>query len=286
MSKILMVYFSQGGTTAQIAELIAIGLKASCHEVDLCNLKDGPPQSLDGYDLLGIGTPAYYFRPSFNIMDYVKSLPHLDGLPAFVFVLYGTYLGETGNDIRHALSMKGAKEIGYFKSLGADFYQAYLKEGYLFSAIHPTANELTEAKEFGINIDRIIGGEKYIHPEFDPPPSIMYRLERFFMNEWLVTEVYSRLFSINRKKCTRCHLCMSQCPAENITTSKAGHPVWNRHCLFCLSCEMHCPQEAITSIISWPIFHPVIRYNVSHASQDTELDYVKVKHIQGITIRE
>ncbi len=108
MSKSLIVYFSQGGTTARVAEYIAIGLRVAGYQVDLCNMKDEQPPDLSGYDLLGIGSPAYYYRPPFNVMDYVNSLPDFGGLPAFVFVVHGTYRGDTGNTIRHVLARKGA----------------------------------------------------------------------------------------------------------------------------------------------------------------------------------
>ena len=285
MSKILMVYFSQSGTTDKVAESIALGFRASGHTVDLFNIKHGSPKSVEGYDLLGIGSPAYYFRPSINITEYVNSLPSLNGLPNFVFVLYGTYFGDTGNNIRNALRMKGAKEVGYFKCRGADLYQGYLKEGYLFSPDHPLMAELTHAEKFASKISCIIAGHNYSEPELDPPPAIIYRLERFFTHRWLVEKIYSRLFRVNNKKCTVCALCMKQCPTGNIIANKEGNPIWSRNCILCLSCEMNCPQEAITSVLSWPLFKPVLMYNVKHASRDRSLDYVRVKHFQGSTTR-
>jgi len=268
-----------------VAESIAAGLRIAEREVDLCNMRNEQPPSLDGYDLLGIGYPAYYFRPPFNVMDFVNSLPNLDGLSAFVFVLHGTYLGDTGNAMRQALAQKGAEEMGYFHCHGADFFLGYLKEGYLFSPDHPTAEELAQAEEFGRKVVGSMAGQEYIRPKDDSAPAIMYRLERFLVNRWLVRQVYSRLFRVNREKCTACGLCMKQCPTGNITEDKDGCPVWDRSCLLCLNCEMKCPKDAITSPVSWPLFRPTMMYNVHHASRDTSLDHVRVKHSQGRTKR-
>jgi len=69
MAKILIVYFSQGGTTAKVAEAIASGLRSKNHQVDLRNMNDGKPPGIDGYDLLGVGLPAYIYRPPFKVMD-------------------------------------------------------------------------------------------------------------------------------------------------------------------------------------------------------------------------
>ncbi len=286
MSKSLIVYYSLGGTTTRVAESIASGLGTANHEVDLCKLKDERPPDLDGYDLLGIGAPAYYYRPPFNVMDYVNSLPNLDGLPAFVFVLHGTYLGDTGNVIRRVLARKGAQEVGYFHCRGADYFLGYLREGYLFSPDHPTAEELAEAKEFGRQVAVNLAGQVYARPKGDPPPAIIYRLERFLVNRWLVRQVYSRLFRVNKEQCTACALCVKQCPTGNITENKAGRPLWGRNCLLCLNCEMICPNDAITSPASWPLFRPTMLYNVHRASRDPNLDHVRVKHSQGRTKRK
>ncbi|UCG83996.1 MAG: flavodoxin family protein, partial [Dehalococcoidia bacterium] len=138
MPRCLIVYFSQSGTTARVAESIAAGLHSSDYEVDLFNINGSPPPDFGGYDLLGIGSPVYYYRPPFNVSDYLRSMPVIRGLPVFVFMMYGTYRFDTGNRIRRALAGKGAREVGYFHAHGADLYPGYLKEGYLFSPGHPT----------------------------------------------------------------------------------------------------------------------------------------------------
>lgn len=285
MARSLIVYFSQGGSTAQVAEYIAAGLRTEDYQVDLCNIKDDKPPTHNSYDLLGIGVPAYYFRPPFNVMDYLNSLPNLDGLPVFIFVLYGTYPGDTGNVMRQVLARKGAQEVGYFHCHGADYFLGYLKEGYLFSPGHPTAEELTQAEEFGRKVASRIFGQEYTRPKGDPALALIYRLERFLLNRWLVKQVYSRLFRVNRVKCTACGLCMKQCPTGNIHEDKEGHPVWGRSCLLCLNCEMKCPEDAIKSPVSWPLFRPTMIYNVYQASRDSSLDHVRVKHNRGYTDR-
>ena len=283
MPKSLIVYFSQGGTTARVAEHIANGLRTAEFQVDLCNMKDERPPDLGGYDLFGIGLPVYYFRPPFNVTDYVSGLPDLNGLPAFVFVLHGTYRGDAGNAIRHALARRGAREVGYFHCRGADYALIYLKKGYLFSPDHPTAEELAQSEAFGREVAAHAAGQPYARPEDDQPPSMVYRLERFLTNRWLARQVYSRLFRVDAKKCTACGLCTKLCPTGNITEDKGGHPVWGRNCLLCLTCEMKCPQDAITSPVSWLLFQPFIIYNVRQASRDPSLDHVRVIHSHSRT---
>jgi flavodoxin/Pyruvate/2-oxoacid:ferredoxin oxidoreductase delta subunit len=281
MSKALLVYFSQGGTTAQVAESIAAGLRAANYELNLHNLSDGPPPGPEDYDLLGIGSPAYYFRPPFNVTEYVAGLPDLGGLPFFVFVLHGTYPGDTGNVLRQALTRKSAQEVGYFHAYGADVFLGYLNEGYLFSADHPTEDELAQAEEFGSAVAARVAGEEYIKPEFDPSPAAIHRFERFSANRWLVEQVYSRLIRLNKTKCTACGLCVQECPTGNITADSEGYPAWGRECLACVFCEMNCPEGAVTSVLSWPLFRPFMQYNVRGAARDPSLDHVRVRFSKG-----
>lgn len=285
MTKSLIVYFSQGGTTAKVAEAIDSGLRSKNHQVDLHNMNDGKPPGIDGYDLLGVGLPTYIYRPPFKVMDYIQSLPELNELPVFVFLLYGTLPGDAGNIVRRGLTRKGGKEIGYFKARGADYYVGYLKKGYLFSPDNPITTELDAAKEFGRIVSDRIAGAQYHRQKDDDSPSFVYRLERFLTNRWFVKFNLSLLFFVKSKKCNSCGLCMKICPAGNIKENPKGHPVWGRNCLFCLYCEMKCPTEAIISPASWPLFSPFHAYNIRKARSNSSIKCARVVHEKGRTKR-
>ena len=285
MFKSLFVTYSQGGTTARVAAKIAAGLQTADWRVDICNLRENEPPSVEGYDLLGIGAPTYYYRPPFRVMDYVNSLPALNGLPSIVFILHGTLPGDAGNFIRRGLKRKGAQDAGYFKCFGADYFLGYLKQGYLFSADHPTSAELAAAERFGSDVAQRIARKDFSSAPEDPPPPPIYRLERFLSHRWLAEHVYSRMFQVDADLCTGCGLCIENCPVDNLTEGEKGRPKWGRDCLMCLYCEMECPEDAITSPVSLPLFLPFMVYNVKHAASNAAIDHVMVKHSQGRTLR-
>ena len=249
----------------------------------MCNIKDGTPPEIKGYDLLGIGLPVYWYRPPFNVMDYLNGLPELEGLPVFVFVLYGTYRGDTSTTIRRLLARKGAREVGYFYCRGDDAFWGYLKRGYLFSPGHPVEGELAKAKEFGQAVTAHVAGKHYIKPEQERPPAAIYRMERFLANRWMCENIFSRMFTANAKKCNRCGLCIKLCPSQNITEGKHGYPKWGRNCLTCFTCELKCPMDAVSSPIDWPIFLPLLSYNIRRALRDSSLDHVRIIHTGGQT---
>ena len=285
MPRALLVYFSQGGTTGRVAVSIAAGLATAGWEVRRHNLRHGPPPDLDGYDLFGVGTPTHYYRPPFNVTDYLDRLPHLGGRPVLTFVLYGTYRGDAGNRVRRALARKGGREAGYFHCRGADYYLPYLRQGYLFSPDHPTPRELAEAEAFGRAAAGRVAAGDYPPITADPPTPPAYRLERALASRPLVRHLYSRLFRVDRARCTGCGHCVSVCPTGNIRPDARWCPVWGRDCLLCLACEMSCPQEAITSPLNWALAAPAVRRNVRAAARDPDLDFARVEHRKGRTRR-
>ncbi len=177
MKKALIAYFSQGGTTKTIAKKIAAGLSESDILADLHDITS-PLPDLKGYDLLGVGSPVYVFRPPFNVMEFIEQLPPLNGLPFFVFLMYGKVTGTAGNILRNALYQKGGREIGYSKYKGANRFLGYLKRGVLFSPDNPTNDERRKAENFAKDLaDKLKNNKTYTPPAMDLPPGIVYKIE-------------------------------------------------------------------------------------------------------------
>ncbi len=284
MSKCLILYFSQSGSTARVAESIAAGLRQAQLDVHLHDMRDGRPPNPSGYDLLGVGSPTYYYQPPYNVIDTVEKLPDLSGLPAFVFVLHGTYRGNTGTVLRRALNRKGVHEVGYFHCHGADYALGYLREGVLFSPDHPTVEDLARAESFGRDVASRLHRRPDTRPKADPPPALIHRLQRLLANRWLARNLYTRCFRVDPQRCTSCGRCVADCPTGNITPDQDGMPVWGRECLVCLYCEMNCPEEAIHSALSWPFVRLLFRRNVQRAVRDPALKHARVQHRKGRTI--
>ncbi len=283
MSRCLIVYFSQGGTTKKIAEAVAKGIRAGSHEVDLHNLKDGPAPDPRSHDFLGIGTSTYYFRPPFLITDYLKRLPDLAGKPFFVFALSSVNIGDTGNIVRRVLEQKGGKETGYARYAGANYFIGYLKQGYLFSPGHPNHDAFTQAEQFGREVAARIAGKEYQKAKRDASAHVVYRVERFLTSRLFARQVFTRLFHVDRTKCTACGLCMRTCPMRNVREDKEGRPAWGRDCILCFSCETKCPTDAINSRVTWFMFRLFLAYNIWRLTHDPKVEAARVKHAQGQT---
>jgi len=281
MTKCLMIYFSLGGTTGRVANSIANGLTSANCKVDLCNIKDSEVPELKGYELLGIGTPVYYYRPTFNIIDTLNSFPDLKGMAYFTFVLYGTYRFDTDVFINRILSSKNAYQIGCYHCYGEDYFLGYLKRGFLFSPNHPTAKELENAEVFGLEVLNNYKNKLPVKPDNEQKPKVINRLQRFSVNQWLSKNILNKAFKVNRNKCNSCGICIKECPTENISMDKDGYPTWGSNCILCLYCEFKCPEEVISTPVNWLIFKPFLIYNVQKAIGDPEIDNAPIKLNKG-----
>ena len=76
--KALVIYDSQYGNTAQIAQAIADGLKSAAKdaiEVDLRKIGDAWPEQLAGLDVLVVGSPTQRFSSTTAMRDFLKGIP-------------------------------------------------------------------------------------------------------------------------------------------------------------------------------------------------------------------
>ncbi|MHA1619314.1 MAG: EFR1 family ferrodoxin [Promethearchaeota archaeon] len=280
MKNCLLVYYTLGGTTERIADKISIGLEAVGYKVDKFNLKDGSVTSIENYDLLGIGTPSYYFREPFIITDYLKSLPKLD-IPYFTFILYASIIGDAGNRIRKRLNKKGGRDVGFFKCNGKNNFYAYIKRGAITYPSHPNAEDFEQAENFGKNIKSNIENDSYQPEDFDKKPGFIYRFERFTTQQWMVQKMYYRFFKVNKSKCTKCGICVKSCPTNAISMENEEIPKFGKECIGCFNCVLKCPEDAISSVIDWWIFRPFLAYNVRNLPKIPSIELAKVKLSRG-----
>ena len=281
MSRALIIKFSQTGMTSKIADRIAVGLRSAEWQVDLHSVDAVSAPEYNQYEVVGIGTPTYYFRPPFVVKDFVRSLPNLRGKGSFVFVLHGTHQGSCGNWIRKQLAAKSAVDLGYFHCYGADYFVGYMKRGYLFSPDSPTEAELVSAEEFEKLIAERHNSNTGEVDSYDPPTAFMYGLERFLVNRLCARLIYSKTFLAN-SDCDACGVCISACPVNNISAKQDGRPKWHSNCLLCATCELKCPKDAIRSALDWGIFAPFMNYNIRKALKES-IPYAKIEHSGGKT---
>lgn len=281
MDKVLIASFSQTGSTRKLADLIAKGLNSSDWEITHHDISGSDIPNIEAYDMIGIGSPTYFFRPPFIVMDFVKNLEGLKNKSSFVFISQGTHSGDCGNWIRRTLNQKGSRDLGYFKSFGRDYWLGYIKRGVLFSPDSPTEKEQNSAEEFGKTLIKRYSDPDAVVESFDPPTPAMYSIERMLVARPYAKLMYSKTFKADNK-CNSCGICIEKCPIGNITEKKNGLPKWGSNCMLCATCELVCPEDAVHSAFDWMIFAPFMRYNI-RKSKKKQIPYENVEHTGGQT---
>jgi len=279
MKKALIATFSQAGATTKIADAIAKGLSASEWEITFYNMAEGQPVDLQAYDIIGIGSPTYFFQPPFLVKEFVKQLADIKDKASFVFVLYGTHPGKCGNWIREELKHKGTHDLGYFKSTGADYWHGYIKRGVMFSPDSPSPEDLSSAEIFGENIALRFATKDLAAEPYDGTTPFVYQIERMAVGQPFVKALYTKAFRAD-ENCTNCGICIQKCPTNNIIEQSDKKLNWGSDCLFCATCELSCPQNAIHSAFNWSIFSPFMSYNIAK-SKKKGIPFNIVKHDKG-----
>lgn len=279
--KVLLVEFSQTGSTLKIGDEIAMGIQSLGCEISFHTINGKELPNFDEFDIIGIGTPVYAFRPPYLVTDFINTLPDLSGKSFFVFVLHGTNPGNTGNLIRRRLKRKHGKDVGYFLCHGADYFVGYLKRGYLFSPDSPTKFELGSAFRFGKLVVRRDQSDIRETEKYDRPTPLIYAIERVTTSRLLTKKLYTKMFRVNGR-CDGCEKCLKTCPTHNIVMGIDKRPVWNNNCLLCATCELECPKDAIASCYDWNVFAPFMNYNI-HRAKKKRVPYVRVSHEGGKT---
>jgi len=284
--KVLILFWSIGGTTKRVAERIADGLRSANAECDLHDLRSGVPSDLSPYDTVGVGFPVHYFRAPTVVTDAIVALGRLDGRSVFAFSLNGTSRGAALNRVRSALGRAGGTEIGVFTSYGEDNFYPYAREGWLFSPDHPTESELQAAQQFGADLPlvhqrRLAGGAPPSPRPRDAHTHPVHALERMVTGPRPTRLLYWRFLRVDPERCTRCGTCARRCPVRNIAWERGALPRWGRDCVLCLDCVTTCPAEAVRSPLDWALFRPFMRWNVRRALRDPNLEHTRVEFRQG-----
>jgi ferredoxin len=225
-------FFSQQGSTKRIAEMIADGLtdgENRCTLIPFTKLQKDLElvQRLDfkQYDLIGFGTPVYYFYPPDHLFQIFKALPRLDHARGFLFCTSGGNPGATLSKVKNALAHTDLRIIdGCDRWRGLDQHRCY--SHFPQSALPKSlADPSTPLKTDFWAKDNIWarGGWK----GRDAP----------FMELWFPE------FRVNEAKCTQCGECAERCPVDAIILDP--YPQWVKACNRCYLCDLYCPEQAI-----------------------------------------
>ena len=251
--KCAVLYFTQTGNTEEVAKAIQKGIQETGSDCDLLRLRDADPTRLYGYDLIGIGSPAFGVEPA-NVSKFIEDMRFVGGKHAFIFCTHGTHPENFFPSIYPKVRDRELVVIGMANWYG-NCYLLHMPEPYP-TAGHPDEVDLQEAVQFGKDmVERsraVSGGDTsgIPAPPLPPPPPPAdlpvgpnaHREE----GERDVVERFSEMLRFHKEKCRypKCRLCMENCPVLGIDLSM-DPPVLAEPCLMCEFCARVCPTGAL-----------------------------------------
>lgn len=241
--KALIIYLSQTGNTERVAQAIAGGLADGGAEVELVPVERAGEADLDGADIIGIGTPVFYYHEPTIIRDLIQRMALQEKKLGFTFITSGGNPVNTLRRMQKMLARKGVTVIGSFECFGYDTYPIYIKHFRKWG--HPRAKDIDEARSFGRalteKVARALEGEQPEPPRYKFVGGKTFRLSllcRRPILDWTMPKIEA-----DRERCAKCDQCRKRCPTQNIRLDP--WPTFLDECIFCYMCERVCPHHAI-----------------------------------------
>lgn len=241
----IIICFSQTGHTQKVSEEIQKGIESTGGQCSIIPLSEVSIKDLANYDLIGLGTPVFYFQPPFHVTEFISGLPSQQGSPWFIFCIHGSVMGMTLKILAEHLEQKGARVIGSHHTYADGTIPFYPYP--TVTTGHPDDQDLDKAKGFGERIMSIYqkvtdGNDNAIEaiPEITDEWTIE---EAKMLNKDFLNNVMPKL-SINGDSCSQCGDCEESCPVEGIDISTEP-PRIQDPCIFCWNCAKICPNCAI-----------------------------------------
>ncbi len=203
---------------------------------------------LEDYDLIGIGTPVFYFQEPWNVRDFISRLSFLKGKSSFVFCTHGGQDANTLARMAKGLKEKGLLVLGGLSIRGYDSFQPYIE--FAYSKGHPDEGDLKKAEEFGremVKNYRLVKEENRL----DVLANFKFKFSLLHLTSlWLTKERVNRhlpRMEIDKERCLKCSKCAEICPSGVIELNP--YPIRKGDCIRCYYCEKVCPQGAI--VVNW-----------------------------------
>lgn len=119
MGKVLVMYYSRGGTTKAMAELVAEGAKKAVADVDLREVADVAADDLLKYDGIVAGSPTYYGHMAAELKKLIDESVKL----------HGKLAGKVGGAFSSAANIGGGNETTIRAILDAWLIHGMVVEG-------------------------------------------------------------------------------------------------------------------------------------------------------------
>ncbi|MBU1219785.1 4Fe-4S binding protein [Myxococcota bacterium] len=267
--KVLFLLQSTTGNTAVITEAASRILKLSGIETQIVNIvKHALPESYEEFDALFICSSVMYFRPLIQMEKVLANMPAIEGKPVFALATCAGGPGGFFDIIDDILRNKGTELTGSFYTLAPSNWPLHLhiatkipgqSIGDFLSLKFPSFRPLLGFPWPGSCTPSIKDADKLEEwvsaagtflksSTSDGVPKVKTSLLMSALGKMTTHSQIEKgmdLF-IDHVKCTKCGLCVKNCPAKIIAQNDLKEvPHFKSGCHGCYTCYNICPAAAI-----------------------------------------
>lgn len=235
--KILIFYFSGTGNTKWVTEYFSACLNNRSYNVVLHEIStDTLSMDINDFDIIGIAHPIYGADMPPIVYHFLESNSQIKDKVQLIISTFG-YVNAFGYfaEKKFFKNIKWYFNIKMFNNISTPKLKIRIIEPKKRISKKEKLKKKIESKLKFIITDKkhIDGIRPYIIP------GIFIR--RFFKNE--IANHYKD-FSVSKKLCKNCNICINQCPTESITI-KDNNFIFSDTCTACMRCYNICPKNAI-----------------------------------------
>ncbi|MEM3697321.1 MAG: EFR1 family ferrodoxin [Candidatus Bathyarchaeia archaeon] len=243
----VVVYYSASGNTRIIAKAIHRGM-SKIIEADIFSVKDVSPRIMATYDLIGIGSPVWFFRETANIKRFIYNMPRMDGKYCFMFCTHAEAPFWIFTSMASTLQKKGLTVIDWADWYGASNIVAHMPCPSPTHG-HPDEVDTREAEDFGRKAAerflQIVSGRTDLIPKIPKGREAPMQFKPHPIGEPFPGTRLIRKIDVNKCRYPWCKLCFDICPVKAIDPSK-NPPIFRADaCWNCSLCNRLCPVDAI-----------------------------------------
>lgn len=157
MKSLIVCVSTSHGNTRRVADRMADVLDAEVVEPESVE-----PEKLREYDLVGFGSGIYYMAVHARLRDFIRRLPHVDGIRAFTFFTSGARdipLLDYNKPVRNQLESKGFQVLDSFSCRGFDTVGPFGFIGGINKG-RPNDHDLDRAAAFAARLRKRVAGSQ------------------------------------------------------------------------------------------------------------------------------
>ena len=233
----LICVFSGTGNTLKVSERLAEELCIRGAETDVFTIRAGAEMpDIAGYDMLLIGYPVHAFNTPATVLKFLKKLPQVDKMPAYIVRTSGEplKLNDASGITPHRILKK--KDFAVKGEL-----HCVMPYNIIFRHSDPMAARMWHAAELRIKnaAAEIAAGRGKVEKV-----NIFRRFVAFVLRiEHTAMPFIGKHFKAT-ENCVGCGICADRCPQGNIKIVD-GKPKFGKTCAGCMACAFSCPRDAL-----------------------------------------